>query len=97
MSQISSSPAGLPGNGPDKSARLSNHRGTVASIAVPVVIAGGDEFSRGEVSIKDMVRGRAQAEEVASRDEWLKQPAQVTVSREDFLPKIQEILDRYRT
>lgn len=47
-------------------------------VGIPyALIAGGDEFARGVVQIKDMAAGAAAADKVASRDEWRKgQPAQ---------------------
>lgn len=59
------------------------------------VIAGGDEFSRGEVSLKDMELGRKLTSDVADRDEWLKQPAQVTVSMNELVSKAREIIARH--
>ncbi len=63
--------------------------------APAVIIAGGDEFEKGEVSIKDMLLGSELAKEIDDRDEWRKgQPAQQTVLRSEMLPAIQKILSR---
>jgi histidyl-tRNA synthetase len=65
--------------------------------ASPVtVIAGGDEFDRGEVSLKDMALGRALTADVKDRDGWLKQPAQVTVPRSELVAKTRELIERAR-
>ncbi|MCR4316628.1 MAG: histidine--tRNA ligase [Planctomycetes bacterium] len=61
------------------------------------IIAGSDEFDRGEVSIKDMLLGEKLSKEVEGRDEWRKeQPAQFSVKREEMLSKVKEILARNR-
>jgi histidyl-tRNA synthetase len=60
-----------------------------------VVIAGSDEFARGEVSIKDMRLGEELADSIKDRDEWRKgQPAQRSVPRAQLLATIREILAR---
>jgi histidyl-tRNA synthetase len=60
-----------------------------------VVIAGGDEFARGEVSIKDMRLGEELSSGIQDRDEWRKgQPAQRSVPRAQLLATIREILAR---
>jgi histidyl-tRNA synthetase len=60
------------------------------------VIAGGDEFARGEVSLKDMALGRALTADVKDRDGWLKQPAQVTVPRAELVARTRELIARAR-
>jgi histidyl-tRNA synthetase len=61
--------------------------------ALAVVIAGSDEFARGEVSIKDMRLGDALAKSIEDREAWRKgQPAQRSVARADLLVAIREIL-----
>jgi histidyl-tRNA synthetase len=58
-----------------------------------VVIAGEDEFRRGEVTLKDMRLGAELAKTIEKRDEWRKdQPAQKTVARSDLVPAIRKIL-----
>ena len=61
-----------------------------------VVIAGEDEFARGEVTLKDLIVGRELAKDIADRDQWLSdQPSQETVRREDMIEKIKEINARH--
>jgi histidyl-tRNA synthetase len=63
--------------------------------APAVIIAGEDEFQKGEVSIKDMHLGAALSKEIEDRDKWRKgQPAQQSVPREKMLETIQAILSR---
>ena len=60
-----------------------------------VVIAGGDEFDRGEVTLKDMWLGRELADSIKDRDQWRKgQPAQVAAPRSELVAKVRELLDR---
>jgi histidyl-tRNA synthetase len=57
------------------------------------VIAGGNEFSRGEVSVKDLRLGKSLAKGIASRDEWLRnKPAQSTVPAGDLVVRVKEML-----
>ncbi len=59
------------------------------------VICGEDEFSKNEVSIKDLAMGRKLSESVKDREEWTQtRPAQVTVSREEMIPTVQKILEQ---
>ncbi len=61
-----------------------------------VVIAGGDEFEKGEVTLKDMWLGKELAGTITDRDEWRKgQPAQVAAKRDDLVSAVKGILDRY--
>ncbi|MDP8223141.1 MAG: histidine--tRNA ligase [Candidatus Lernaella stagnicola] len=63
-----------------------------------VVIAGGDEFAAGEVTLKDMRKGAELAEEITDREEWRKgQPAQVSVPRVELVAKVREILQAHST
>lgn len=57
------------------------------------VIAGGDEFEKGEVSVKDLALGRELSKEIEDRDTWRKQQAQVTIKREELVGHIQKLLD----
>ncbi len=60
------------------------------------VIAGGDEFERGEVQIKDLVAGAQRSDEVTDRDEWrADRSAQQTVPRADLVATVQAILARH--
>lgn len=59
------------------------------------VIAGGDEFERGEVSLKDLALGAELSEDITDRDEWRKgQPAQVSVPRARLLEETRAIIAR---
>ncbi|MBM4395405.1 MAG: histidine--tRNA ligase [Deltaproteobacteria bacterium] len=58
-----------------------------------VVIAGGDEFAKDTVSIKDLLRGKELAGEIADRAEWLRrQPSQVEVARAAMVETVRSIL-----
>ena len=60
------------------------------------MIAGGDEFDRGEVSLKDLRLGTQLSKEIKDRDEWRKgQPAQVTVARTDLVAEVHKLFARY--
>jgi histidyl-tRNA synthetase len=59
------------------------------------VIAGGDEFGRGEVSIKNLNLGRELFKEIKEREVLLKeQPAQSAVPRERLVEAVREVLGR---
>jgi len=61
------------------------------------VIAGEDEFSKGEVTLKDLRLGSELAEKITDRDEWRKdQPAQIQAPREKLVEAVKGILGRYR-
>jgi histidyl-tRNA synthetase len=55
------------------------------------IIAGGDEFEKGEVQIKDLILG-AQIADTASVEEWKDRPSQYAIPRADLVAKVQEIL-----
>ncbi|MCP4700881.1 MAG: histidine--tRNA ligase [Gammaproteobacteria bacterium] len=58
-----------------------------------LVIAGEDEFSRGEIAVKDMVLGKRLSRKIKNRDEWRKgQPAQVSVPRSELVSKVKSLL-----
>lgn len=60
-----------------------------------VVIEGGDERAKGEVTLKDMALGAELSGEIKSRAEWAKgAAAQVSVRREDLAHRVREILER---
>ena len=60
-----------------------------------VVIAGSDEFSRGEVTLKDMKLGAELAKKIGDREEWAKgQPAQISVPRGELVEATRRLLDR---
>lgn len=59
------------------------------------LIAGGDEFGRGEVQVKDLVAGAQRSEEITDRDEWrADRSAQQTVARADLVATVSRLLDR---
>jgi histidyl-tRNA synthetase len=58
-----------------------------------VVIEGGDERAKGEVTLKDMALGAELSSEIKSRSEWAKGAvAQVSVRREDLVRRVRELL-----
>ena len=63
--------------------------------APAVIIAGEDEFQRGEVSIKDMQLGAELSKEISDRDKWRKgQPAQQAVPRSEMVATVKKMLQR---
>ncbi len=61
--------------------------------ASPVaVIAGGDEFDKGVVQVKDLVLG-AKLAESASLEEWKERPSQVEVARGDLVATVRGMLE----
>ena len=64
--------------------------------ASPVaVIAGGDEFDKGMIQIKDLILG-AKIAESATLEEWKDHPSQYEVARGDLVSKVREILELNR-
>lgn len=62
---------------------------------IPVaVILGEDEYARGEVSVKDLLGGKAGKEHIEKRDEYRKagKDAQVTVKRNEMVANVKRIL-----
>jgi histidyl-tRNA synthetase len=55
------------------------------------IIAGGDEFAKGVVQIKDLILG-AQIAENATVEEWKERPSQYEVPRAQLVDKVREIL-----
>lgn len=63
-------------------------------LGIPLaVIAGGDEFAAGEVSIKDLKLGRELAAQTASREEWQEQKQQYTIKRGELLSSLKQRLN----
>ncbi|MBR2574699.1 MAG: histidine--tRNA ligase [Loktanella sp.] len=61
--------------------------------ASPVaIIAGGDEFAKGVVQIKDLILG-AQIAKSATLEEWKDRPSQYEVPRDQMVAKVRAILD----
>jgi histidyl-tRNA synthetase len=62
-----------------------------------VVIEGGDERAKGEVTLKDMALGAELSGEIKSREEWAKGAAsQRSVKRADLTNTVREILAHHR-
>lgn len=61
--------------------------------ASPVaIIAGGDEFDKGMVQIKDLVLG-AEIAKNATLEEWKDRPSQYEVPRDELVARVRAILD----
>jgi len=64
-------------------------------LGIPLaVIAGGDEFEAGVVSIKDLELGRELAAQTESREEWQEQKQQYTVKRGELISALQQRLNK---
>lgn len=61
--------------------------------APAAVIAGGNEFEDGTVVIKDLVLGKAMAENISDRKEWLKADVQKTVARSELVETVRALLE----
>jgi histidyl-tRNA synthetase len=62
-----------------------------------VIIQGGDEKSKGEVTLKDLIDGAKAAAAIKDRAEWTEgRPAQVSVPEADLVKAVREILARHR-
>ena len=63
-----------------------------------VVIQGGDERAKGEVTLKDLIEGAKAAAAIKDNKEWkVARPAQSTVPQDQLVAAVQEILARYQT
>ena len=62
--------------------------------AIPLaVIIGSDEFSRNEVSIKDLRYIKSEKIDIKERDEWVrKKPGQRTIPMNDLISEIKTLL-----
>ena len=61
-----------------------------------VVIQGGDERAKGEVTIKDLIEGAKAAGAIKGHDEWREaRPAQVSVPEGKLVDTVREILARH--
>lgn len=67
-------------------------------VGIPMaVIAGSDEFERGEVTVKNLVAGRMQALEVADREQWLQAAnIQETIPRKNLIPYLNDLRSKIR-
>jgi histidyl-tRNA synthetase len=62
-----------------------------------VVIQGGNERERGEVTIKDLIEGSRLAREIEDNVEWREsRPAQVSVPEAQFVEAVKDILARHK-
>jgi histidyl-tRNA synthetase len=62
-----------------------------------VVIQGGEERTRGEVQIKDLVEGAKAAATIKDSKEWREgRPAQVSVKEDELIAKVRQVLSRQR-
>ena len=61
--------------------------------ATVAIIAGSDEFERGEVTLKDLGLGAELSKDIEDRDEWTKaRPAQVTAARSELVEQVRAML-----
>ncbi len=65
-------------------------------IGIPlVVIAGSDEFARGEITVKNLIAGRKLSEQTTDREEWLKASSvQQTIPRTQLVLFIRQQLHK---
>lgn len=92
--------AGIPtelycgGGGVAKQFKYADRRGFTA-----VVVAGDDEISQGQVSLKDLRLGQELSQDAAlaaDRKAWLAElPGQFTCGDDELIAKVREVLDRY--
>jgi histidyl-tRNA synthetase len=63
-----------------------------------VIIQGGDERERGEVTIKDLIEGSRAAAGITDRAQYREaRPAQIAVKTAEMLTAVREILSRHET
>ncbi|PPQ40363.1 histidyl-tRNA synthetase [Rhodoblastus acidophilus] len=61
-----------------------------------VIIQGSNEREKGEVQIKDLIDGAQAAAAIASNEEWkAARPAQISVSEDEMVSAVQDILARH--
>jgi histidyl-tRNA synthetase len=61
-----------------------------------VVIQGGDELARGEVTIKDLIEGERLSAEIADHQEWREgRPAQFSVEESELVEAVRSVLARH--
>jgi len=68
-------------------------------VGIPVaVIMGSDEFENKQITVKNLVAGRIQAQEVSDREEWLKaENIQETIPRAEMINYVRRLLDKIET
>jgi len=63
-----------------------------------VIIQGGDELAKGEVTIKDLIEGAKAAAAIKDNKEWkATRPAQISVPQAELVKTVRELLARHRT
>ncbi len=63
-----------------------------------VIIQGGDELARGEVTIKDLIEGERLSGEISDNQAWREgRPAQFAVTEGELVEAVRSVLDRHRT
>jgi histidyl-tRNA synthetase len=80
-----------------KKASITDQLSHANSLGIPVaIIAGSDEFDKGELAIKDLGEGAAAREGIDSRDAYREagKVGQRTISRTDLISSVRELLDR---
>ena len=61
-----------------------------------VVIQGGDELARGEVTIKDLIEGERLSAEITDNQEWREgRPAQFSVKEGELVEAVRSVLARH--
>ena len=59
-----------------------------------VIIAGDEELKKGEISIKDLNKGKEVSKDIVDRDKWKEAKAgQQTINRSDLMTALNEILN----
>ncbi len=61
-------------------------------VGIPfAVIAGSDEFEKGEITVKNLQAGKEKAKETSDREEWLKaEDIQETIKAADMVKYLKE-------
>ncbi|HXG79135.1 MAG TPA: His/Gly/Thr/Pro-type tRNA ligase C-terminal domain-containing protein, partial [Methyloceanibacter sp.] len=63
-----------------------------------VVIQGGDERAKGEVTIKDLIEGAERAKEIAGNVAWREErPGQFTVPASEMVAAVRQVLSRHKS
>jgi histidyl-tRNA synthetase len=65
-------------------------------VGIPVaVILGSDEFENNQVTVKNLIAGRVQAQKVSDREEWLKaENIQETIGRDELISYLRGLLKK---
>jgi len=63
-----------------------------------VVIQGGDELAKGEVTIKDLIEGAERAKEITGNVAWREErPGQFTVPASEMVAAVRQVLSRHKS